>query len=61
MNALFPVNTPERCDELIRAARLRRVAREAANGAWLSAMLQQHKLSTAPVRALPKGPAKQES
>jgi hypothetical protein len=39
VNTLFPTNTPERCDQLIRAARLRRVAREAANAAWLSAAL----------------------
>ena len=36
---LFPTLTPPRCDELIRAARLRRVAREAAIAAWLSAVL----------------------
>jgi len=36
---LFPALTPPRCDQLIRAARLRRVAREAANAAWLSAVL----------------------
>jgi len=36
---LFPTLTPPRCDELIREARLRRVAREAANAAWLSAVL----------------------
>ena len=62
MNALFPVNPPERCDALIRAARLRRVAREAARADWYSAILADaNKLSTAPVRATPKGPAKQEN
>ena len=34
---LFPTLTPPRCDELIRAARLRRVAREAARADWFSA------------------------
>ena len=39
MNTLFPVMTPPRCDELIRAARLRRVAREAAKADWYSTQL----------------------
>jgi hypothetical protein len=34
---LFPTLTPERCDQLIREARLRRVAREAARADWFSA------------------------
>jgi hypothetical protein len=37
---LFPTNTPERCDQLIKAARLRRVAREAARADWYSAQLK---------------------
>ena len=45
---LFPTMTPARCDQLIRAARLRRVAREAAIAAWLSAVLSNFR-TTNPV------------